>query len=184
MQPVARLGCRLVFTETGLRCFQGIANERIGDVCRQVPRRALTVAFLDPTGLHLWFETVQRLSRCGAVDLLILYPDAIDILRNVDRYRTDPNSNLDRFLGSGSNWREQLESLASDESHARRRLAAQIYKRQLQAKAGYNDFRDEVIWGPKGPLYRLIYATKHPLGAKFWDESVSKQVGGARRLFT
>lgn len=165
------------------RVFVGDCNERVGEICREIPQRALTLAFLDPTGLHLWFETVRTLANCGAVDLLILYPDAVDILRNVDRYRHDPNSNLDRVLGSGSKWRKQLNELPSPESHARRRLAAHIYKEQLRRMAGYAYFRDEVINGPRGPLYRLIYATKDKCGVDFWDKSVAKQFGGIRRLF-
>ena len=166
------------------RVFHGDCNSRIGDLCSEIPHRALTLAFLDPTGLHLWFETVQALSGCGAVDLLILFPDAVDILRNADHlYFDQPDSNLDRVLGPDSNWRHAKGGLKSSEPSAERRLYASIYEQQLRQRAGYEHFAEEVIRGPHGPLYRLIYATKDARGIDFWEKSVKKEPGGARRLF-
>ena len=62
--------------------FEGDCNELIDDVVKQIPGRSLVLAFLDPTGLHLHFETVKKLAGRGATDLLILFPDAVDIIRN------------------------------------------------------------------------------------------------------
>jgi hypothetical protein len=62
-------------------------------------------------------------------------------------------------------------------------LYASIYKQQLTQHAGYHFFRDEIIKGPRGPLYRLIYATKDERGTDFWDKSVKKELRGVQRLF-
>jgi hypothetical protein len=47
---------------------------------------------------------------------------------------------------------------------------------------GYEHFADEVIRGPQGPLYRLIYATKHERGIDFWRKSVAKELTGQMRM--
>lgn len=155
------------------RMFPGDCNACVHELCSEIPRRALTLAFLDPTGLHLSFQTVQTLSRCGRVDLLILFPDAVDILRNAGQLYFDQPV---------SNWRKAKSELESSEPSAERRLYASIYKQQLRRHAGYDHFAEEVIRGSHGPLYRLIYATKHPLGIDFWDKSIKKEFGGQQRL--
>ena len=64
--------------------FRGDCNERIHDATALIPDRALTLAFVDPTGLDARFETIATLSSRGRVDLLILFADAYDVVRNVD----------------------------------------------------------------------------------------------------
>lgn len=162
----------------------GDCNQMIDQVVLQIPRGALVLGFLDPTGLHLWFETVKNLAAHGPVDLLVLFPDAYDILRNEQHlYFDQPESNLDRVLGEGANWRDEIANLESSDPSVRRKLYAEIYKRQLESRAGYKYFEDEVIRGPQGPLYRLIYATKHDRGADFWRKSVAKEKSGQFRMF-
>lgn len=164
--------------------FRGDCNERVCDIVRAIPDHALTLAFLDPTGLHLWFETVAQLSSHGAVDLLILFPDAIDIIRNERHlYFADTESNLDRVLGLSADWRDRVRLLNSTDSTKRRRLFATIYEEQLKRHLGYRHFANEIIRGPQGPLYRLIYATKHERGIDFWNKSVARELGGQSRLF-
>lgn len=164
--------------------FRGDCNSRVDDIARSIPERALTLAFLDPTGLHLWFETVTRLAAHGAVDLLILFPDAVDIIRNERHlYFDDTESNLDRVLGPAADWRKHVAQLSTADAPARRRLFATIYQKQLERHLGYRHFATETIRGPHGPLYRLIYATKHERGIDFWNKSVSRELSGQSRLF-
>ncbi len=166
------------------RVFHGDCNDLIEDIVKEIPERSLTLAFLDPTGLHLDFKTVQRLSSHGPVDLLILFPDAVDILRNMDHvYFDQTDSNLDRALGEGSNWRIRKAQQQTSNAKKMRELFSEIYKEQLRAHAGYTHFAHEVISGRSGPLYRLIYATKHNRGIDFWNKSVAKELGGQTRLF-
>jgi three-Cys-motif partner protein len=95
------------------RIFRGNCNDRIKDITNAIPSGALTLAFIDPEGLHVWFDTIATLSRSGRVDLLILFADRMDIVRNVDMYFGQTNSNLDRMFGAGSNWRQQWGQLAN-----------------------------------------------------------------------
>ena len=61
--------------------LHGDANEKICEIVREIPRRTLTLAFLDPYGLHLDYETLKVLSSIRA-DLIIFFPDHLDALRN------------------------------------------------------------------------------------------------------
>ncbi|MBC8289798.1 MAG: three-Cys-motif partner protein TcmP [Planctomycetes bacterium] len=168
-------------------CYEihrGDCNQEIDVIVEKIPDGALTLAFLDPTGLHLHFTTVRKLSNHGPVDLLILFPDAVDILRNADHlYFDQPDSNLDLVLGQTSDWRNRKQALGSSDGAKLRQLFADIYRDQLQANAGYNFFAEEVISGRTGPLYRLVYATKHERGLDFWEKSVKKELSGQKRLF-
>lgn len=66
-----------------------------------------------------------------------------------------------------------------------------FYKRRL-GELGYVEARrdDEVLYEPlirnaqkNAPLYRLLFASKHELGAKFWNQIARRDVRGQPRLF-
>ena len=75
------------------------------------------------------------------------------------------------------------EQLDSSDGSKLRRLFADIYESQLRVGAGFEFFGEEVISGRSGPLYRLVYATKHERGLDFWEKSVKKERSGQKRLF-
>ena len=164
------------------KVFCGDCNEQVAHIVKEIPRGALTLAFIDPTGLHIKMETIKKLASAGRVDLLILFPDAVDVLRNIDLYRAQTDSNLDQFLGADSDWRTKLDALGSAEPSKVRQLFATLYQRQLKKHAKYEVFGDEVIKGPQGPLYRLIFASKHERGSEFWEKVTKKELGGQGRF--
>lgn len=167
-----------------LQLFRDDSNTLIGQMVAQIVPGSLTLAIIDHTGLHASFDLVSTLASAGAVDLLVLVPDAYDILRNVQRtYLPDPDSNLDRFLGPDSNWRDEWSALGDPTGVNGRRLFATIYQRQLQRLLGYQGFGEKVISGPNGPMYRLIFASKHPRGLEFWDKVTRKDRSGQRDMF-
>ncbi len=43
-------------------------------------------------------------------------------------------------------------------------------------------FGEEVIKGKNGPLYRLVFASKHERGLEFWDKITKKELGGQGRF--
>ncbi len=156
--------------------FRGDCNLEIDSIALQIPRGALTLAFLDPTGLHLDMETVRKLSQCGAVDLLILFPDAVDVVRNLEAYFRSENSRLDVVLGAGSCWKDRFQALGNAGGREIRDLFEQIYISQLTKVARYTHFGSKVINGDKGPLYKLVYASKDERGLDFWNKSIEKEL--------
>jgi three-Cys-motif partner protein len=136
------------------------------------------LAFLDPYGLHLEFETPRKLSDIRA-DLIIFFPDRIDALRNWEmHYLKDPDSNLDRCLGAGAEWRSILNATPSD------RLAEvlrKLYIDQIRS-LGYCEFEYQRINMKGHPLYVLIFCSRSDFAAKLWRSISTKESDNQRRL--
>jgi len=163
--------------------LEGDCNELIDEVVDQIPERALTLAFVDPTGLDIRFTTLERLARHRRVDFLLYFADAIDLIRNIDRYEKLPVSKLDQMLGAEFDWRREWTSLENRSAENVKRLFSRLFRQQLEERAGYQGFREREIRGPHGPLYSLIYASKHERGLQFWDKVTRRDRSGQRELF-
>jgi len=66
-----------------------------------------------------------------------------------------------------------------------------LYKDRLRF-LGYQDVKqsDEITSEPlirntrrNAPLYRLIFASKHPLGDEFWQKITQHDIHGQKRMF-
>jgi three-Cys-motif partner protein len=141
--------------------FGGDCNQKVHEMIARIPPRALTLAFVDPEGLHANFETIRTLSSCGQVDLLVLLADGYDFSRNALRYRQEVDSNADRVLGEGSGWREKYDHLKMQSRANRRQLIADVFCDQLRKlgyiKFGFRTFRS---YARNLPLYRLIVSVR------------------------
>jgi three-Cys-motif partner protein len=175
---------RLKQSATISECFviAGDCNQRVLDVVARIPRTSLTLAFVDPSGLHAHFETIRILTTDRRVDLLVLFADAVDAIRNEQIYRTQTDSALDQVLGPGSNWRTRLDDLLNPDGTRKRKALAEIYRKQL-GTLGYDWSDDIAIRSGRGPLYRLVFASKDKLGLDLWVKTVKKDLGGQTRLF-
>jgi three-Cys-motif partner protein len=160
--------------------FQGDCNERVTEIAAAIPDKALTLAFIDPDGLDVDFKTIGTLSSRGRVDLLVLFADRMDVSRNLGVYMEE-GSRLDRFLGPDSQWRERLR----DSVDSPRFLDAlrSIYEGQLRRNLGYRVFGHRTMEGPRGPLYKIVYASKHERGLEFWNKATAKDRRGQKELF-
>ena len=177
---------RLERTPVAKRChvLTGDCNQLVGQIAEKIPRNALTLAFVDPKGLDAQFDTIATLSQRGRIDFVFLFADAYDIVRNVRLYdQQGKASKLDQVLGPGTNWRDQWEQLTNRTSDKVRKLFADIYQNQLRRHLGYTHFGEKTMSGTQGPLYRLIYASKHDRGLDFWQKALKKDASGQRELF-
>jgi three-Cys-motif partner protein len=156
--------------------LHGDANKKIHEIVKEIPKDTLSLAFLDPYGLHLDFETLKILSDIRA-DIIIFFPDHLDALRNWEKhYLSNPLSNLDRCLGPGVDWRSIINKTA------RERLAEALrglYVKQIQS-LGYTQFEYERITMKGHPLYILIFCSRHELAAKLWRAISEKKPDGQR----
>jgi three-Cys-motif partner protein len=178
---------RLKSTEVAQLChvLRGDCNDLVNEVIALLPKRALTLTFIDPKGLDARFDTIARISQTTRSDIVALFADAYDVSRNEElHYRKNPKSKLDQVLGTDSDWRRQLDELESPSPASRRKLFAEIYQNQLRRLLGFEFFREKVMKSPQGiPLYRLIYASKDRLGLKFWDDALRQDSHGQKELF-
>jgi len=95
----------------------------------------------------------------------------------IDLYEKQPRSNLDEVLGPDSQWREKWARLLNRRGPAIVRFFADENRLQLE-QLGYCVFVEKEISSPSGPIYRLIFASKHPLGLEFWDKVTGCDRGG------
>jgi three-Cys-motif partner protein len=157
----------------------GDANDKIDGIVEEIPRGALSLAFLDPYGLHLAFDTLRKLAEIRA-DLIILFPDHMDALRNWERhYLSDPNSNLDKCLGKGADWRSILNSKPHSQLAAALR---ELYVGRIRS-LGYTVFEYQRIYAKGHPLYVLILCSRHELAGRLWRAISKKEPDGQRRLW-
>jgi three-Cys-motif partner protein len=164
--------------------FQGDSNNEIARIVKEIPKGALTVAFIDPEGLDVHFDTVRQLSSAGRVDLLILFADAYDVLRNLSQLIDGQDARLDRMFAPKSNWRDEVRHLPNWKGNTLREYFASKYAAELRQHLGYVASDTKIIAGPRGPMYRLVYLSKHERGLDFWKKVDAKDRFGQSSLFS
>lgn len=158
--------------------LHGDANRCIHDVVSAVPPKSLCLAFLDPYGLHLDFGTLRAMADIRA-DLIIFFPDRLDILRNWKTYYWgNPDSNLDAVLGPNSNWRKKILH-----APAEKRVEAflRLYEAQIRT-LGYAHFEREPIPSEGNRLYWLIFCSKAAVAARIWGRVSLMKRSGQRTM--
>jgi len=158
--------------------IQGDANQKIRQIISEIPKKTLSLSFLDPHGLHIEFNTLKVLASIRT-DLIIFFPDRLDALRNWAAYYLDnPESNLDSYLGSGIDWREKLSKTPSDH---RAEVLRDMYIKQIRKQLGYTEFDCERITTTRGnPLYYLIFCSRSPTATRLWRQIAEKKPDGQR----
>lgn len=151
---------------------------------------SLNLAFLDPAGIDLHWETVATLTEPYRMDLIIHYPQG-GLNRSMGQAcRSKQLTKIDRFFG-GTEWRDIYIQTVDRPSGCDHRQLMDLYKRKLQ-DLGYQEvFRDDEIGDEplmrnaqrNAPLYRLMFASKHPLGNRFWLAVTRRDVHGQQLLF-
>lgn len=127
----------------------------------------LTIMFIDLLGTEVSMATIKRLTNRKGVDLMITWPE-MDIVRNRGLMMVQA-SRWTRFFGTDE-WRD----VAATGPVMRLKRFQDLYVRQLE-KLGYAAVFDAPVKNTKGGrIYRPLFATRHPLGVKFWNVSAPK----------
>lgn len=168
------------------RLHVGDSNQQIGEIIRDLPRDHLYLAFIDPPGLDIHFDTVRTLAKDRRVDLIISFMDRLDLSRNLQRYLDETPSKPDFFFGDKSGWRERFRDLPNWDPEKLTRLSLEIYQDQLRT-LGYEYFGEPkrikgTAGAPDTPFYLLLFASKHDRGADLWNKASNKGPGGQRPL--
>jgi three-Cys-motif partner protein len=155
----------------------GDCNPMIRDLCQQLSDRNVRgVAFLDPYGAHVEWETLEALARTGTMEVIINFPVAMAINRMITRSGIVPE-----------NWSDQLtRCFGTDEWHeVAYRVERDLFGEEVVQKHG--DVPDRLldlylarlrvifshvssprlIRNTRGvPLYYLVWAGPNKLGLK------------------
>ncbi len=171
--------------ENRVLCFEGDSNKLVHSITQQIIEEdanrpkgkwpSLNLAFLDPEGLELHWGTVEALARVSRMDLIIHYPQ-MGISREMpNEIELSPPTKLDRFFGDTA-WRDIFKRSRKAGKGSPHRDLISYYKEKL-ARYGYKvreiPTGDEarIVHPTRGAtLYRLIFASKHNLGNRFWRE--------------
>lgn len=168
---------------TRVRMIEGDCNANLEKILAEIPDGALTLTFVDPEDFGIRFSTLERLAKGRRMDFFILFADAIDLVRNVDMYERLSESKLYEAMPPRELWLDDWRRLENRDGPHVRRFFAEKFACGLRECLGYKGVREEVIEGPKGPLYRLIYASKSEKGLEFWDKIAKKELGGQHRFW-
>jgi len=168
----------------------GDANRVARKIVRQIHSvPSLNLAFLDPDGLELQWNTVATLARINRLDLIIHYSQ-MGLNRAMPKvYRSETLTDVDLFFGD-TEWRTIYDNYRRHEEQFLHRHLMDHYKSKLR-RLGYKEtFRDDEVGAEplmrnekNAPLYRLLFASKHPLGLEFWQKVVGRNAHGQKRLF-
>ena len=149
------------------------ANKAVSSIVQAIPQNSLSLAFLDPFGLDIDFQTLQVLSQ-HRTDLIVFFPDYLDALRNWKEYP----ERIDRALGT-HDWKKAFEKIPSDR---RADVLNKIYVERIKS-LGYSHFSERRIARSEGHfLYKLIFFSKHKLGVDLWEKISHKGADGQRYL--
>ncbi len=177
---------------------QGDSNALVAELAAQfeaedrvfIPDRwqSLNLAFLDPEGFELHWSTVETLARLRT-DLIVYYPQA-GLQRNFELFLArDSDTHADHYFG-GSEWRTVYKQHVAEHGTAGVHRALMDLYRDNLAALGYQEVvRDDEVeplmraYKTRAPLYRLLFASKHPLGHTFWRSVTQSDAHGQRRLF-
>jgi three-Cys-motif partner protein len=159
---------------------EGNCNDVIDKVLEVLPPDHLTLAFIDPTGLQICFDTIRRLVYGRKVDLLMTIQFGMGIKLNLPQYFKTEGDALTSFLGN-SDWRKDVEEGGTFFEAGKRILDR--YMKQLRT-LDYLDTKDRqmVRNDQNTPLYFVIMASRHKLGEKFWTEVTKISPSGQRRM--
>jgi three-Cys-motif partner protein len=155
---------RLAAAGAPIEHFTGEADKTVDEVIARLDRRSYHFAFLDPFNLgSLSFDVIRKLAALKRMDILA-HVSVLDLNRNLRLYIEQQGSSLDRFAPG---WRNTVDTNLPDDMV--RAAIMQHWKGLLKTiNMQLADALPLVSGDGNQPLYWLAFASRHPLGHKFW----------------
>lgn len=153
-------------------------NQAAQQIAQQVPRSALTLAFIDPWNYELTFDGLSHLGQRPATDLIVTFHtgaikrNAHLIIKAVDAFLDDEN------------WRTRYWESLGDVSNPPTTVLIDTFQNSLRKKLSYTQFGDPMpIRNSSGvPMFYLVFASKNLRGLDFWQKSIARSRSGQRRM--
>jgi three-Cys-motif partner protein len=153
----------------------GDSNQTISTVINEIKKLGLSTisfSFVDPFSLNLHFETIEKLSKVGRIDFLILLALMMNANRNVHNFIDEESKVIDLFIKK-SNWRETflngetrredfIKFIADVYDQNMLELGYKVKNEGLKPKVDADEYNLS--------LYYLAFYSKSPLGNKFFSE--------------
>ena len=168
----------------------GDCNERARDVVRKLSPKTLGLAFVDPEGFEVTFSMLRTLST-RPIDILLLFPSAIGIGRNLRKFVEQKDSPMDALWG-GREWRQLTPAklaagarLSPEETETLDRPWLLSFRaKMVQIGYRFQDEADPCFRNEKNaPMYHLLFFSRHPAGLTIWRNIKRLEPTGQRSLF-
>lgn len=155
--------------------IQGDSNNTVDEVIKEVQQlgqSTISFAFVDPFSLNLHFNTIEKLSKLGRIDFLILLALMMNANRNLHNFILEESKVIDLFINK-HDWREPflkgdarkedfIKFLADTYDQNMLNLGYQVKNQGLKPKVDADEFNLS--------LYYLAFYSKNNLGNKFFAE--------------
>lgn len=151
-------------------------NLAVEELLQKLPSNSLDFCFIDPFNWEIKFDSISKLTEKRRMDLAITCH-----IGSIKRVADRPPKELIDFFPDTS-WKQEYEK-AGVEGKLSGRVLLDAYGRGLR-DLGYEEIKDYVLAvnNRKVPLYYLIFASKHPRGADFWDKVAERSEVGQVRM--
>jgi three-Cys-motif partner protein len=147
----------------------GDCNVRATRLIETLSQRTLGLAFVDPQGFEVTFSMLKTIAQ-RPIDVLLFFPSAIGIRRNLRQFVTQEQSPMDAFWG-GRDWRELPPArlaagkrLSATEVDALDRPWISRFREKMAGIGfGAQDEGDPCFRNKKNaPMYHLLFFSRHP----------------------
>ena len=164
------------FSSATISYFSKDCNEIIDELVQKLPSGSLDFCFIDPFNWEINFNSIRKLTAKRQMDLAMTFH-----VGSMKRVGHNPPQELLDFFPDPS-WQQEYEK-ATETGKLKGRVLLDAYERGLK-DLGYGGIKDYVLAVNKKnvPLYYLIFASKHPRGADFWDKIAGRSEAGQLRM--
>lgn len=164
------------FSFAVLHYYKKDCNRVVDELVQDLPAGSLDFCFVDPFNWEISFDSVRKLTAERQMDLAVTFH-----VGGMKRVAHNPPQDLLDFFPDRS-WRQEYEK-ATETGKLKGRVLLDAYERELK-NLGYSAIKDYVLAVNKKnvPLYHLIFASKHPRGAEFWDKIAGRSETGQIRM--
>lgn len=158
----------------GPKCavLTGDANRATAIVKLMMPGfegRRLALTMLDPYGVSLDWLTLDKLTLHERMDLLMLFPEDMDLERNWRQ-----TERIDRFMPPGSDWVAAVHAAP----HNRGRVFRELYQDGLRRRLGLKVGTPKPIRAHNREIYKLLYTSRHETGLEVWNHALRESPDG------
>jgi three-Cys-motif partner protein len=162
------------FPDANVEYVVGDSNKNVDKIISLTPAKSnesvLRFCFVDPFSLNLNFETIEKLSRTGKIDFLILLALLMDANRNFIYYIEENSKKIDKFI-KDTEWRKPFKD-GQIRSTDFIKFLADKYDTNMK-RLGYVEpvEKHRVKIDDKNiPLYYLAFYSKNPRGNDFFKK--------------
>ncbi len=162
-----------------IRIEQGDANVILKDFYKNASRFNGYLVLLDPEGPELKWKTIEALAKIPKIDLLILYPYDMAIVRLTKEYI----ELLDEFYGDKA-WIDIYRDKNNCTAEKRKTALLNFYISNLNklglGQVVYKQIRKNIRDGH--PLYHLILASRNSVAKNIMNDIFGKELDGQEKL--